>query len=131
VVWRRLNGRVEIALCGRSSEGLWALPKGTPDPGESLEDTALRETEEETGLRVELGDKVGVIEYWFQADGYRWHKYVHHWLMQPTGGHLDAHDHEFDLVEWVPAGDAVARLTYENERRIVREALRRLGDGEA
>ena len=51
VVYRERDGRVELALCGRHS-GLWALPKGTPDPGETLDQTALREVREETGLEV-------------------------------------------------------------------------------
>jgi 8-oxo-dGTP pyrophosphatase MutT (NUDIX family) len=85
VVWRRAPHAVEVVLCGRN-DGLRVLPKGTPDDGEALEQTALREVQEETGLRVRLGEPLGTIEYWFTSGGVRYHKQVHHWLMEPTGG---------------------------------------------
>jgi 8-oxo-dGTP pyrophosphatase MutT (NUDIX family) len=129
VVYRRRDISVDVVLCGRTTESLWVLPKGTPEDGERLEQTAEREVAEETGLTVRLGQKVGVIEYWFTARGARWHKYVHHWLMEPTGGGLHLHDHEFDAAEWLPAEQALSRLTYDDERRILREAMRRIGPG--
>lgn len=127
VVWRsKGDDLIEIVLCGRRSESLWGLPKGTPDPGETIEQTALREVEEETGLQVRIGERVGTIEYWFTAGGVRVHKRVHHWLMEPVGGDVSAHDHEFDDVEWLEIGEAKARATYENERRMIEEADRLL-----
>lgn len=126
VVWRRGDdGATEVVLCGRR-DGVWVLPKGTPDPGERIEETALREVEEETGLRVKLGESLGSITYWFTSGGTRFHKEVHHWLMEPVGGALDDHDHEFDFVEWVALEGSLARLTYENERRVVRRAAEKL-----
>lgn len=119
------GGDAEVVVCGRPRENLWVLPKGTPEPGEQLTETAAREVTEETGLTVTLGEKVGVIEYWFTAGGVRWHKYVHHWLMEPTGGSTADHDHEFDEVEWLETDEAQRRLTYDDERRILREAVRR------
>ncbi len=131
VVWRSASaGNIEVVVCGRASPPLWVLPKGTPDDGESMEETAKREAEEETGLKVRLGDQVGTIEYWFVSDGFRWHKRVHHWLMEPVGGSVDDHDHEFDEVRWVGADDALMMLTYENERRVLREAVALLGQGQ-
>ena len=127
VVWRsKGDDLIEIVLCGRRSESLWGLPKGTPDPGETIEQTALREVEEETGLQVRIGERVGTIEYWFTAGGVRVHKRVHHWLMEPVGGDVSAHDHEFDDVEWLEIGEAKARATYVNERRMIEEADRLL-----
>ena len=128
VVWRRTaDGELEVVICGRSAEKLWGLPKGTPNAGESVEQTALREVREETGLLVELGAPLGSIDYWFVARGERVHKYVHHWLMQPVGGSIDDHDHEFDAVEWVPIREAHRWLTYANERRVVAAAAGLLG----
>jgi 8-oxo-dGTP pyrophosphatase MutT (NUDIX family) len=126
VVWRESDEGVEVVLCGRN-DGLWVLPKGTPNEGESIESTALREVEEETGLKVKLGEGLGAIEYWFTSRGVRYHKRVHHWLMEPAGGSVDDHDHEFDFVEWVPLADARRRLTYENEQRVLDRAADRLG----
>ncbi|MGH2610326.1 MAG: NUDIX hydrolase [Tepidiformaceae bacterium] len=127
VVWRRASDGVEVVLCGRN-DGLRVLPKGTPDDGEALQQTALREVREETGLEVALGESLGTIEYWFTSGGIRYHKQVHHWLMEPTGGNIDAHDHEFEVVEWLPFDQAVATLTYENERRVLRRAAEKLGE---
>lgn len=127
VVLRGQGDTLEVVLCGRQREQLWVLPKGTPDPGESLEQTAVREVEEETGLRVEIGLPVKSIDYWFSADGARVHKRVHHWLMRPVGGNVAEHDHEFDIVEWVPIPEALRRLTYADERGVVEAAVAHLG----
>jgi 8-oxo-dGTP pyrophosphatase MutT (NUDIX family) len=122
VVFRRGGGGVEIVICGRDSDGVWGLPKGTPDAGESLEQTAVREVTEETGLDVRIVDKVGVVEYWFARDGVRYHKWVHHYLMEAVGGDTSAHDHEYDRVEWQPVEAAVKTLSFKNEVDIVHKA---------
>lgn len=128
IPWRRNHqGEIQIAICGRPADRLWVLPKGTPDPGEPLEETALREVREETGLDVRLGERLGTIEYWFTANGTRYHKRVHHWLMEPIGGDVANHDHEFDEVRWVTIPEALELLTYEGERGLVRQAAHRLG----
>lgn len=128
VVWRKTEaGEVEVVLCGRNADSIWGLPKGTPDDNESIEATALREVREETGLLVQLGERLGAIEYWFTAGPVRYHKFVHHWLMEPTGGDVADHDAEFDEVEWMPIAEAGRKLSYDNERRILAEAARALG----
>lgn len=129
VVWRRgKHERLEIVVCGRRSDRIWGLPKGTPDGDELIEQTALREVREETGLQVRLGEALGTIEYWFTSNGIRYHKQVHHWLMEPVGGDVSHHDHEFDEVRWMPAAEAYERLTYEGEKNLVAEAARKLGE---
>ena len=122
VVYRVRDGGVELALCGRRT-GLWALPKGTPDAGETLEQTALREVREETGLEVEIEAPLGHIEYWFTLPGERVHKRVYFYLMAPRGGSVDDHDPEFDVVEWFPASAVPATLTYPSEAEVVGRAL--------
>ena len=113
---------IEFAICGRDSDGVWGLPKGTPNPGESLEQTAVREVTEETGLEVRVVDKLGVIEYWFSREGVRYHKWVHYYLMEATGGDTSNHDVEYDRVEWVPAEVALKKLTFKNEVEMAQKA---------
>jgi len=122
VVIREGEAGLEVVICGRDSDGVWGLPKGTPDEGESLEQAALREVSEETGLQVEIVKKVGVVEYWFASDEVRYHKWVHYYLMRATGGSTEVHDEEYDRVEWLPVKDALRALTFENDRRMVRLA---------
>src|SRR5690242_3862252 len=91
---------VEIALVGRSNAGIWALPKGTPQAGETIEQVAVREVQEETGLQVRLIGYVGSISYSFVREQVRYHKQVRHFLFEAIGGDMALHDHEYDLVEW-------------------------------
>jgi 8-oxo-dGTP pyrophosphatase MutT (NUDIX family) len=132
VVVREGESGIEVLLCGRSSEGLWALPKGTPEAGETLEQTALREVREETGVEVETDTAIGDIKYWFSRpqEGVRYHKTVYHYLLRPIGGDPSLHDHEFDDVRWFPAQEALKLLTYQNEVRILRRALELLRERE-
>jgi 8-oxo-dGTP pyrophosphatase MutT (NUDIX family) len=100
----------------------WTLPKGTPNPGESREQTAIREVGEETGLEVRITDVLDSIEYWFVQRGTRIHKTVHYFLMEPVGGDLSRHDHEFDEVRWIRFDQATDFLTFETERSLVARA---------
>jgi 8-oxo-dGTP pyrophosphatase MutT (NUDIX family) len=114
--------------------GTWTLPKGTPDPGENLEGTAVREVEEETGLRVRIIAPLPSIEYTFIQGGARIHKTVHYFVMEPVGGDLARHDREFERVRWVGFEDARSLLTFETERALVDTAaiaLPSLGLGSA
>jgi 8-oxo-dGTP pyrophosphatase MutT (NUDIX family) len=104
----------------------WTLPKGTPNPGESREETALREVAEETGLKVRITGPLDSIEYTFVQHGTRIHKTVHYFLMEPTGGDLARHDREFEQVRWLRFDEAPAVLTFETERALVARAAERL-----
>ncbi|HUG30838.1 MAG TPA: NUDIX hydrolase [Candidatus Limnocylindria bacterium] len=117
VVGMRRRGRDSVT---------WTLPKGTPDPGESVEETALREVGEETGLEVRILEPLPSIEYAFVQDGTRIHKTVHYFLMEPIGGDLSRHDAEFERVRWVPFDDASALLSFPTERELVASAAARL-----
>ena len=125
VVYRESGAGTEIVVCRRDSPAVMGLPKGTPEPGETQEQTALREVREETGLEVASRGLIGSINYWFQGrkPAVRYDKTVYFYLMSPTGGDLALHDHEFDAVDWLPFWDALAALTYESEVEIVRKGL--------
>ncbi len=126
VVYRRTDGDIEVVLCGRERPATWNLPKGTPDPGETPGQTALREVREETGLDVHIVSDLGHIEYWFSKPGARVHKRVQFYLMQATGGSTEAHDPEFDRVTWFPREEALRTLTHPNEAAIVTRAYEHL-----
>lgn len=133
VVYRRDGHGIEVLLCGRMHEGLWALPKGTPQHDETIEQTALREVAEETGLGVVIERGLGTIAYEFSrpAQGVRFEKTVHHFLMQPSGaGSIDQHDSEYDRVEWFPADEALHIITHRNEAQVVRRALAAIESGD-
>ncbi len=123
-MYREGPGGTEVVLCGRTSQSLWALPKGTPEAGETREQTALREVSEETGLEVVIRKYIGDIEYsFFLPGGERCHKTVYYYLMTHTGGDMSRHDSEFDDVQWFPAPNALETMTHQNEVRVVEKGL--------
>ena len=125
VVYRQQDGQMAILLCGRRQPPLWCLPKGTPDPGEAVAETALREVREETGVSPKIVGKLGSIRYFFKRvqDNTLCDKTVHHYLMTPAGGDPAQHDHEFDEVRWFPVAEAMRVMSYPNEVGMVRKAV--------
>jgi 8-oxo-dGTP pyrophosphatase MutT (NUDIX family) len=122
VIHRSREGLTEVVLVHRRRPVLWCLPKGTPDSGETLEETALREAREETGLAVEIDESLGSIEYFFVRRQVRFHKTVHYFLMRPIGGSTADHDAEFDEVRWAQLEEAREVLTYPTERLVLERA---------
>ena len=131
VVHRTVDGRLQVVLVHRIRPPLWALPKGTPNAGETLEETALRETREETGLEVALEAPLRSISYVFVRGRTRFHKTVHFFLMRPVGGALEDHDHEFDEVAWLQAEEALELMTHATERAVVEQAVEMLAESSA
>ncbi|OGN82056.1 MAG: hypothetical protein A3G84_01395 [Chloroflexi bacterium RIFCSPLOWO2_12_FULL_71_12] len=111
----------EVVLAGR--QGMWVLPKGTPNGEEPIEECAMREVREETGLDVRIVRPIGEIEYWFALPRRRVHKIVHFFLMEALGGDTSRHDHEYDEVRWVPVEDARRMLTFDTYREMLERAL--------
>ena len=128
LVFRKKKGNVEVAVCKKSGEeNIWCLPKGLVEGREDLSETALREVEEETGLKGEIDDNIGDIDYWYTSkkEGIRIHKKVYYYLIKYVSGDTADHDWEMEEVVWLPAGEAIKRLTYDGEREIVIKAGRR------
>ncbi len=86
----------------------WSLPKGKAEPDESDEACALREIEEETGLRVELGEELATTRY---IDSKGRPKRVRWWRMTPLSGEFTPSD-EVDELRWLAPAEARAALTY-------------------
>jgi 8-oxo-dGTP pyrophosphatase MutT (NUDIX family) len=112
VVWRTGDdGAPEVLLVHRPKYDDWTIPKGKAERGESDEACALREVEEETGLRCELGAYAGDIEY-VDREGRR--KIVRYWEMRPVEGVFTPH-REVDAVRWMSVAEAVGVLSYERD----------------
>jgi 8-oxo-dGTP pyrophosphatase MutT (NUDIX family) len=121
VPWRRRDGRLEVLLVHRPRYDDWSFPKGKSTPGESDEDCAIREVEEETGLRVALGPELESTRYVARGRP----KLVRYWLVEVAGD--DAHaQNEVDDVAWLSPGEAAERLSYARDRGVLRSALERL-----
>jgi 8-oxo-dGTP pyrophosphatase MutT (NUDIX family) len=131
IVIRHESGRAWFVVGSRRRDRdgwTWTLPKGTPKTGETTEETALREVAEETGLEVRITGPLDSIEYWFVQSGQRIHKTVHYFLMEPIGGDLAAHDHEFEQVRWITFAESRSVLTFETERALVARAAEMIGE---
>lgn len=123
------DGTPRVALIGRSTRSgriEWCVPKGHPEGNEAIEDAAVREVFEETGIQCEIIEPLGVIDYQFQASGKLIHKTVHHFLLKQTGGSLTVDgdpDHEAIDVKWVELGELSGILSHENERRMAQGVI--------
>jgi 8-oxo-dGTP diphosphatase len=103
-----------ILLIHRPAYDDWSLPKGKLHPGESWEQCARREVEEETGLDCEPGEEAGRC---FYTDGRGRPKEVRYFLMEPDREPVP--QNEIDEVRWVPLADAPELLTYDHDRDLV------------
>lgn len=111
---------VELVVIHRPHRGDWSFPKGHLEPGETPETAALREVEEETGLRCRLVDRLASVHY----IDHRGHpKVVDYWTMEVVGGSFRPNDEADDLL-WLSPGAARRRLTYDMDRQL----LGHLGD---
>ena len=123
VVWRRGDAGVEVVLVHRPKYDDWSLPKGKLDEGESFEDAALREVEEETGMRCELGPFLDEVEYRDHKDR---EKLVRYWAMEAGDGDF-APDDEVDELRWVPIAEAEAMLSYDFDRELLVRTRQEVG----
>jgi 8-oxo-dGTP pyrophosphatase MutT (NUDIX family) len=134
VLVRRLDGEWVLAAIRPAGkpEGLWVLPKGAIDPGETGEQAALREIMEETGVRGHLVVKLGDTRYWFNWDGERVFKVVSFFLVRYEGGRLgdisDEFRHEVADAKWLPLAEAPSLLAYRGEREMAEKAIEVLAD---
>ena len=116
VVWRRGEvGAVEVLVVHRPKYDDWSLPKGKVDGGESDEDAALREVEEETGLRCALGPELAATSY---TDRNGRDKVVRYWSMSPVAGSFTP-TREVDQVRWAHLDEASALLSYGRDRDVL------------
>lgn len=111
--------RVVLIRSRRRRATVWALPKGHFENGETAEQTAIREVNEETGLDARILAPLGTIDYWFVEKGRRYHKFVDYFVMRAVGGSLEDHDDEVEEARWMSWERAIGRMSYPNERALV------------
>ena len=133
VVVRVVRGRPMVAAIRPQGkpEGLWALPKGNIDPGESPAETAFREVREETGVEGRLVEKLGDVKYTYtRRDGERVFKVVSFFLLRAVRGRLGEIDEAMKVevaeARWLPLDEAPRLLSYDGERKMAAKALERL-----
>jgi 8-oxo-dGTP pyrophosphatase MutT (NUDIX family) len=134
VLVRRLKGEWVFAAIRPNGkpEGVWALPKGLVDRGESVETTALREVAEETGAEGRSLGKLGDVRYVYSRGGQRIFKVVSFYLLRYSRGRLDdlAPEQRREVAEarWLPLDEAERLLAYRGEREMAEKARARLAD---
>lgn len=109
-------------LALKRMNGVWLLPKGHVDPGETLEETAVREVAEETGLTARLGPKLGETSYSFRENGVLLHKRVHWFLMNSVEGEPRPEEGMFTEVRWLGQEETDV-LTFLHDRELVKKAF--------
>ncbi len=126
VIFRPAKDGVEVALISVKHGKVWGLPKGLTEEGESLQDTALREVREETGLNGKILKELGYVEYFYtfkdEGKSERVFKRVHFFLMECQSGDTADHDDEVVDCRWFPFDTAVGFMKYEDELGIMAKA---------
>lgn len=124
VIFRESEG-IEVALIATKGGEVWGLPKGLVERerNEPLEEAALREVQEETGLVGRVLERIDKIEYWYRweedNEPVRYHKIVYFFLIEHQGGDVRNHDFEVDEVRWFALAEAERVASYESEREIL------------
>ena len=130
VVYRRRDdGKVEILLAARRTRRgdiAWGLAKGGIEDGETIEDAAVREVREETGIDAVIEEPLGDTRYFYVWEEVRIRKTVHFFLMRATGGDVQDRDDEMEEVRWFPLSRGLKRAAYRGEREVLHRAAAKL-----
>ena len=120
------NGQPYVAMIATRGRTRWGLPKGAVSEGETSEQAALREVNEETGLVANIVKPLDTIEYFFRASGTLIRKRVDFYLMMYASGELVPQLSEVDDVEWVALPEAIQRASFDSEKKLLEMALQEI-----
>ncbi len=125
VVYQRKGDEIEVVLASRRTRRgqlAWGLAKGGIEDDETMEDAAIREVREETGLLAEIEASLGETRYFYVWENVRIRKTVHFFLMRHEGGDTDDRDDEMEEIRWFPLERALKRAAYRGERDVLERA---------
>lgn len=129
VVFKITGDGIEVLVSQHSQHHGWVFPKGfigDKIEGETKEDTALREVEEETGVIGKILEPLSPVTYWYEMDDIKSQKTVYYYIMQEIGGDITKHDWEMEKVEWLPIDAVEERLTYDSDKKVWKEAREKI-----
>ena len=128
VVYKKENGHVFILLINPKSrnfgppEDYWTFPKGRVDEGEDLKTAAMREVEEEGGVKGEIEADLGYVKYFRNWEGDKAIKFVHYFLMKYISGDPKDHDDEIADAGWFGVEEAEGRLKFKTDKDTFQKA---------
>ena len=137
IVFKKEEGELYILVSQHSQHKGWVFPKGLIGDsnkgekksasakgfGETKEEAAMREVEEETGAKAEIVKQISPVTYWYVWEGEKRKKTVYYFIMKFIGGDITKHDFEMSAVEWLPEDEVLERLTYKSDKDAFKEAL--------
>ena len=125
VVFKKEDDRTLVLLAQHGQHHGWVFPKGIigdTKKGETKEETAVREVEEETGVVAKILKPLAPVEYWYQWEGEKRKKTVYYYVMEYVSGDFDKRDDEMEAVEWLPVDEVADRLTYPSDKKVWAQA---------
>lgn len=120
IVFKKEGKKTLILVSKHSGHHGWVFPKGLIGDhvkNEKKEATAIREVEEETGVKAKILEEIEPTTYWYNWEGEKIRKTVYYFVMKETGGDITEHDDEMEEVEWIPFDEVEARLTYDSDKK--------------
>lgn len=126
VVFKKEDGRLLILVAQHSYHHGWVFPKGLIGDkieNEGKEETAIREVEEETGVKAKIIKELEAVTYWYKFEGEKVKKTVYFYIMEFVGGDIAKHDLEMENVEFVEGDMVLSRLTYPSDKAVFQKAL--------
>ena len=110
--------RLEVLVTQHSKHKGWDFPKGHREIYENEQQTALREVEEETGVKAEIIEKAGQTQYFYYEEGQKVLKTVVFYLMKYTGEGEASTAFEVSAMKWLPIDKVEEQLTFKDTKQL-------------
>lgn len=126
VVFKKDKKKLHILVAQHSYHHGWVFPKGLIGDkieGESKESTAVREVEEETGIKAKIVEALEPVTYWFKFNEEKIKKTVYYFVMEFESGDTTEHDFEMEDVKWIDQGKVLEKLTFKSDKEVFKKAL--------